>query len=224
MAFSLTSIPVLVNKHKGFWVLGSFYMWMNLLFLACYVNFGGTWFGITLISVLFGFTLVFLPYILRQVPLGKFFAKQKTLIYFIVNTILLFLVELVVLSTGNASAYVYKSTFLSTLYSVTLPWIFMVIIRYVKTNGFIKTAICSFVVGIYILFSNSILNTMIDGKPFRLLPINLAKWHMDSYYNSYLNGNITFIIFLSCVIISIIFAIAGVMREMHKEKRAALRS
>ena len=208
VAFSLTVVPVIAKKKKALMTLGSFYLSLNLLFLACYVYRRGDWLGITLVAVLFAFTLIFLPFL---VP------KQKTLIYFLVNTVLLFLLEIVVLVKGNNTARDYYEVLLTTLFFVTYLWIIMILVHYFKVGGFIKAGLSSIITGVYLLLANSVAAMIIDRKPFHFLPVNFKAWNNAAYAN----GNLIFVIFLIFLAIGLLFLVAGIILELRKQKERA---
>ena len=60
-----------------------------LLLLVCQLAYGGDWFPVAAVSVLFGLGLLFLPVVLCQLPLGPL-EDHKALLYFAVETVLLF--------------------------------------------------------------------------------------------------------------------------------------
>ncbi|HIW21131.1 MAG TPA: helix-turn-helix domain-containing protein [Candidatus Dorea intestinavium] len=205
VAFSLTVVPVIAKKKKALMTLGSFYLSLNLLFFACYAYRGGDWLGITLVAVLFAFTLIFLPFL---VP------KQKALIYFLVNTALLFLLEIVVLVKGNNTARDYYEVLLLTLFFMTYPWMIMILLRYFKVGGFIKAGLSAIITGVYVLLANSITAMIIERKPFHFLPVNFKAWDNAVYAN----GNVILVIFLSFLGIGLLFLVAGTILELRKQK------
>ena len=90
IAFSLTVMPALVSKNHGLWTLGSFYLSLNLLLLICRIYAGGNWLAVTFCAITLGFAVIFLPQVLRQVPLPQTLSSHKTLLCFLVDTLLIF--------------------------------------------------------------------------------------------------------------------------------------
>lgn len=89
-AFSLTNVPVLCKKQKGLMTLLCFFVSLNLLLLTCNIYTGGDWFVLAFIALLFAFSVVFLPLVLRAVRLPGAPGRQKALICFAIDTVLLF--------------------------------------------------------------------------------------------------------------------------------------
>ena len=57
------------KKNRALWTLAAFYVSLNLLLFTCCVYTGGDWFGITFVSILFAAVVIFLPFVLRALPL-----------------------------------------------------------------------------------------------------------------------------------------------------------
>lgn len=219
IAFSLTNIPVLVKKHRGSITLGTFYLSLNLLLFTCCIYTGGDWFFIAFISILFAFVVVFLPFVLRDLEtvfikktLGKeLLLRHKSLLCIILDTLLLFLLLAVSCAyTGNGSSFAAIALPVA-LFSILLPWVFLLVIRYIKINGLFKTAICLFTSGIYIFFVNSVLNVIIDHESFRMPKYNLSNWTQN-----YINGNILLLTTIICVGMAVLFAIGGILLEVKR--------
>lgn len=100
MAASLTLVPALAaldprfDNYKLPLAFGSFTFFLEILLLICCIYSGGTWFWIAGTSVLFGFALVFLPFLLPFLPLPLAMANRKTSVYLLTVTGLLILLLL----------------------------------------------------------------------------------------------------------------------------------
>ena len=100
MAASLTLVPALAaldprfENYKLPLAFGSFTFFLEILLLICCIYSGGTWFWIAGTAVLFGFALVFLPFLLPFLPLPSAMANRKTSVYLLTVTGLLILLLL----------------------------------------------------------------------------------------------------------------------------------
>ncbi|MDD3340149.1 MAG: helix-turn-helix transcriptional regulator [Lachnospiraceae bacterium] len=100
MSASLTLVPALASLHmklchyKAALVWGSFTLSLELLLLICCLYTGGDWFWMAGISVLFGITLLVLPFLLPRMPLPTAWTDRKTSIYLFVETVLFLLLLL----------------------------------------------------------------------------------------------------------------------------------
>ena len=100
MAASLTLVPALAaldprfDNYKLPLAFGSFTFFLEILLLICCLYSGGTWVWIAGTAVLFGFALVFLPFLLPFLPLPLAMANRKTSVYLLTVTGLLILLLL----------------------------------------------------------------------------------------------------------------------------------
>ena len=214
LAFSLTSLPVLVHKNKGMWTLAGFFASLCLLLTICCIYVGGDWLGVTLTAVGFGFCVVFAPLVLRELSLPAPFNRHRTLICFVLDTVLLFLlVTLSCLYVGIGNE-LWTVACPVMLYSLLLPWGLMAAIRYVPVNGFFKTSLCLIWTGAWTFLANSVFNAVIDGVWFSLEPWNWTDWS-DTYYS----GNIITIFAAACLVFALLFAAGGIGLEVRRRKR-----
>ncbi len=141
VAASLTLVPVLTPKNRCMWTLGAFTVSLGLLLMTCCLYTEGDWFFVAYIPILYGLSVVFLPFILRAVFLPAPLSRHKALICFTVDSLLLLLLLFV------CDLYTHGGWFLSiavpsALFCLILPWGIMAVIRYTKINAFYKTAAC----------------------------------------------------------------------------------
>ncbi len=101
---SLTLLPALTPEGKrGLWSLGGFTVSLLLLLLVCCLYTGGSWFPTAAMGVLLGFGIVFLPLVLRTLPLPEILQTQKFSLYIGgVTALLLLLLAAVVLTQGGS--------------------------------------------------------------------------------------------------------------------------
>lgn len=204
LAFSITSLPVLLHKHRGILTLAAFFATLNLLLLICCIYSGGDWFFITFISLLFAFAVVFLPIILKNIQLSKGMEQNKCLLCFGADTILLFILLAVACAYSGDFNLFFPLACPIALVGLFLPWALMITIRYVKVNGLFRTGICLFISGVYVFYVNSIINFIMGDRPFALKAYDLHNWT-----NHYIDGNLTLLVTLSCFALAIMFCIGG---------------
>ncbi|MBR4575741.1 MAG: zf-HC2 domain-containing protein [Clostridia bacterium] len=89
VAGSLILVPILVPEDKAFWMLCAFTAsLLVLLGVTCMVS-RGNWFWIASSSVLFGLSVIFLPFAIRARPLRKWVGKtNKALLVLAVDMVL----------------------------------------------------------------------------------------------------------------------------------------
>ena len=214
VAASLTLLPVLTEKKRGLVTLAGFTASLVLLLAVCRVYTGGDWFIITVVSVLFGLSAVFMPFVIRTVPLPQPFCGHKALITLAVNTPLLF----VLLFTADIYT-AGESWFLSaacplTAFWLVLPWGYTAIIRYAKINGMFKTAGCLTLTNALFYFMRGFTDMVMKEQYKFGISFDFGNW------NDYqaVNGNIDAIIFFAVFGLTVVFAVAGVMYEIKLRK------
>ena len=66
VAASVSIVPLMVPENKGLWTLGSFTVTLLLLLGVCCLYTGGSWFFVAATAVLFGLSVVFLPFAVKS--------------------------------------------------------------------------------------------------------------------------------------------------------------
>lgn len=207
VAFSLTLLPVLLQKNRGLFTLISFFGSLTLLLLTCSIYSHGDWFILTFISFLFGMTVVFLPFVLTRIGFLKIISNNKALVCFSVDTVLLFMLLYVCDLYTDGGWFLTRAVPIS-LFSLVVPWSMMLIIRYTKMNGFLKTAACISVLAAFAFLENGVLSAILgEGSMTVGYRFDFHRWNPE-----YLDQNINMIIFLWLILMSVIFAIAGIIR------------
>ena len=123
-------------------------MLLLLLLAVCAWDARAGWFPVAAISVIFGVSLVFLPFLMRQVPLPEKWRCHKALVYFTLETALLLLLELVC-SFESRIFWFFLPGLPITLYLAALPWAVMLLVRYVPIRGWFKAAGCCGLLALY---------------------------------------------------------------------------
>lgn len=200
---SLLILPLFVKKHRALITLGGFTASLLILLLTCSLFVGGNWFLVTAISVLFGLSIIFLPFVLRSVYLPEPVSNHKTLLYFVCNTIFLFLL-LWVCDWFTQGGWFLCFAVPVAAFSLILPWGMMAIIRYTPMNGFFKASACLTLTGVFSTFINTIIHTFL-GEPQDFV-FDLLHWNAAT-----LDGNIKMVILISCLGLAVAFAIAGII-------------
>ncbi|MCL2109900.1 MAG: helix-turn-helix domain-containing protein [Oscillospiraceae bacterium] len=213
---SLTLLPILAVKKRGLITLAGFTASLISLLAICCIYTGGDWFFVAAISVVFGLSILFAPFILRNLWLPAPFGKHKALINFATNTILLFALLLIV------DIYTGGGRFLTTslpiaAFCLILPWGYMLIIAYTKINRFLKTSACLWLSCGWQFAMRGFID-MILGEPYKYgLDFDFAKFGDVEY----LNGNVDAVIFFGLLGTAIGFGVVGVVRGVSRAKGTA---
>lgn len=212
VAFTLTLLPILLTKNRGLITLGAFTLSLVLLLLTCSVYTGGDWFFLVLISVLFGLTLVFLPFVIRAIWLPEYLRNHKALLCILVDTILLFAL-LFVCNLYTKGTWFFTIALPITLVTLIIPWSMLLIIRYLKVNPFLKASGCFTVLAVFNYFIQGFINRILGIEPYEYaLQFNFLNWNLD-----YINGNIRMIILLFLIGMAVIYAFAGIIKTVRRQ-------
>jgi len=206
---SITVVPLMIEKKKALWTLACFTVSLMLLLLTCSIYSKGDWFLMAAVPIIFGLTVIFLPYVLYTVKLPKVLSRQKGLICMLTDTVLLFAVILCAGIFSDFTAVYWGNAFLITLFAIVYPWLFFVILRYTKMNGYCKAGTILVITGIYTTFFNDVVDWILDGaNMLNIMEANLFHWTLDT-----LNANISLLILITFGILGIIFFITGIARN-----------
>lgn len=206
---SITAVPLLAVDKKGLWTFGSFTVSLQLLLMVCCLYSGGNWFFIACISTLLGMAVVFLPFVIKDIPIKGFSQQHKGLILLGIDTVLLYLLIIVCGIYSSSGAY-WKPAFVITTISVSFVWSLFVVIRYGKANGFIKSGICVILTGIFEASFNGIIEWALGSTMrIRMFGARLGSWNSDAL----INANIDLLIFITCCAIGGALLLFGMLRR-----------
>jgi len=208
LTFSLINVPVIAKNRKGIWTLACSYISLQLLMTAGCLYSRSSWYPVAFMGTTLAFSCIFLPIILRSIQLPAKLRNTKMIICMCADSILLILL---VTATGMSKPASVTEMLTVTLYSMILPWTIALVVRYLKLNGFFKTAVCSAAAGLYMFLSDSIINMIIDKTPFVLSPADLSDWSQANY-----NGNIQLIFLIVGLTSAVVFAAGGIIRSFRK--------
>ena len=119
----------------------SFTASLIVLLAVCSIYTRGRWFWIAASGVLFGLTLVFSPFIACRRPVNAYLGNFKGLAVMAADTVTFFLMMLCIGLTLRSVGFFTMATAISVPL-VAMVWAFFLIIRYLPTNGLVKTGVC----------------------------------------------------------------------------------
>lgn len=207
---SMVMVPIAADKKRFLWILTSFTASLLLLLLTCCIYSGGTWFPVAAVSVLFGLSVVFLPFAIRQILIKGKIGSHKGLLVMLTDTVLLGL--LLLLCIGGED---YKTAFSIMGYCMILPWGLFLVIRYLRVNGLIKAGICSFLTSLFLSFADAVTDIFVNGR----IVNNVGFWSADfSNWAEYRSSNIMLTILIIGIALGIALTGFGIVfRERFKK-------
>lgn len=199
------------RRKKGLWTLGSFEASLVLLLLTCALLSGGSWFFVAVFGTLLGLNVVFLPFVIKQIPLEGFALEHKGVVIMAADTVLLYSLIIACGFYSNIEDY-WRTSFLITTVAVVFVWILFAIIRYCKFNGLMKAGICTIMIGIFTSLISDVITWILDGIfKIGLANANLLLWNTDDL----INANLYLLILLAGGVIGTILLLLG-LRKKHK--------
>lgn len=202
---SVTVVPLVAEVKKGLFTIISFTVSLLLLLLVTCIYSGGTWFPITALAVIFGLSVVFLPYVAYQLPLRGTLAGHRGLAVMLIDTVLLY--ELILLCGGH-----FRPAILITSFCLLLPWGIFLTIRYLKTDKLTKTGICIIIAGIYMGIINDVIDWICGNDRINsgtLKNADLLDW---SRWET-IDGNIFLMLIVISVVAGGVLILAGKLKK-----------
>ena len=206
---SLTVIPLVVEKNKGIWTLGSFTGSLLLLFLTINIFNSQSWFFIATIPTIFGLSIIFAPYVIKKLPLTGFASRHKGLLTMAVNTILLYATIIVSGLFTDGSAEFWRVSLLITSACILFPWALFLVIRYVRANKLVRAGICVLISGVFVAFVEDIVMWAIYGAWQSIFTsANLFDWEVHM-----ISANVNLLVLLTGVAVGSALVAIGLSRK-----------
>ena len=166
------SLPVLEGRRLSAYLVLETVLLELLLLTGCLYS-GGDWFPMAAVSVLFGVSLFILPVLLWQLPLGRFVSRNKLLVWFTVETALLFLL-LAVGQWYSGGNWLWSVGVPAALVGLSLPWGLMALGRYVPVGLWARGTLCFAWLGLWLWLSpwavdRIMLSNGWNDDPYRLI-------------------------------------------------------
>lgn len=212
---SITLVPLFVRKNSILWTMGSFTVSLLLLLMTCCIYTNGNWFFVAATPVVFGLSIVFMPYIIRHIQLPKSLQNKKALLTMLWDSLWLYIL---IMECGIYTGYepYWRNALLITTFSITLPWLMFIIIRYLKLHPLTKAGICTIIIGTFTTFANDVINLIIYGNiPNKITNANLLNWHINVLTT---DANIRLSTLLVSIIIGISLIICGLGASNNKKE------
>jgi hypothetical protein len=133
VAASLIVVPLMVPRDKLFWTFCAFCVSLMVLLAVTCLYTGGDWFWIASSGVLFGLSVIFLPFLIRARPLRRLIGSANCVLIVIGVDVALFINLLNMISTRG------HLTLNSLLFSLAvIGGIAFVIYEIVRKTGAVK--------------------------------------------------------------------------------------
>jgi transcriptional regulator with XRE-family HTH domain len=207
-SFSLTTLPLLRVRPKGWIALGGFVISIAaLLTVVWLLNGRGSWLPIPITAVLFAVVVIFGPLWLAQLSLPSPASRQRTVIALGLDTVALAVLLLV--ASGDPLVWLTRSLPIAAI-ALAIPWAVALTIRYLPLSGLFRAAIVVAFAGIYssVVLQPAIAWIIHDTKA---RPIDFSQWH-----DVYIAANVSFLVLIASVLVAVILAITAALRRQPR--------
>lgn len=209
---SLIVVPLMVPDNRFLWTIGSFTTSLLVLFAVCSIYSRSNWFFIAASSVLFGLSLIFMPFIVNTKAASKVLGNNKALT--VVGTYTLtYALMMLCIGIKTGSLLFFKIALAFSLPPLLFIWAMFALIRLPKWNGLLKAASCILAASLIYFFNDTIVYLLLgDGLHFVGYDPSLTT--TDS-----LNSVICWGVLVIGSILAAIFAVFGFIKLGKKDKK-----
>ena len=215
---SFTTIPQYITKYRLLLIPLTELASLFILFATCCIYTKTNWFFVASIPVLIGYIAVFLPIVFSKCNVPSFFKRHNAIICAFVDFLtLLFMLFIYNTVYGGKWFFTIALPLLSFGFAIIL--IMIAVIRYLKTNGFIKTGLCfGLWCGVYPLIFE-VVKCVLERAGIKeenmsiphIFSFNLSDWNYPC-----INNNVNFLIFASLLVLSLSFLTVGIFKRSSK--------
>lgn len=219
-----TPLPDALKNRKTLIVVLWDVIWLFATLGVCCLYSGGDWFVTAAVACAFGIVVIFMPILIKQIPLPEPLQNHKALIVMIWDTIwlyaLLFECSKYAYSAGiDIMDYFHNSIWITSL-SLLVPWTMFILIRYTKLQPLVKTGFCILIPALFGLVADDIVmlvfqphsSTYSPSLLERILDVILHRAEADMSFT------VVTIVFSSVIALGILFITAGIIIRLTKHK------
>lgn len=203
-------LPPALKNRKALTVIVWDVFWLLFMLLTCCLYANGVWFGVAAVPVVFGLSVVLLPFLVREIPLPAFMADHKGLAVMLWDTLWLYLVIIVCGIYGGDGSY-WRPAFIITSWCALLPWTIFLTARYLKVNPMIKAGIITTVSGLFMSTMNDfVANVALAESDYNVYDPSLLRANLFDWSADMINNNVSLLILIGTAVIGIALIVSGI--------------
>ncbi len=224
LPFLLPTIPLPagLERRKTSVYLVTETVLLLLLLLICCLYTGGSWFFMAASGVVFGLSFFILPVLLKQLPVPEAMQEHKTLLFFMVETVLLILLLLVADLYSGAGEFLTVSLPVGVT-CLLLPWGILLALRYLPVNRWFRAAASTLWTAVWIWFFPVALDWILTpayGPSINRYTLSMWLQFDFSVWNSMQTSvNVLAILLMVLLVSSAVFGVMGVI-SCRKQKNS----
>lgn len=204
-------LPPALKKRKALTIVIWDVFWLLMLLLTCCLYASGVWFGVAAVPVVFGLSVVVLPFLIRQVPLPRFMANHKGFAVMLWDTLWLYLVIIVCGIYGGDGGY-WRPAFIITSWCALLPWTIFLTARYFKFHPMIKAGMITAVSGLFLSTLNDFIsNVALAESDVIIYGSSLLRANLFDWSGYMINHNVAFLVLTGSLSIGAALIVCGIV-------------
>ena len=195
------------------YVAGGTVLLLLLLGASC-LETGGSWFSSAALWSVFGIALVFLPFVMGEIPWPAPLGRHKALLYLGILSVYL----LVCLAADGWGAWFPMPSLPVALLCLLLPWIWLGGMRYLPVGRWFRAAACFLATGLWAYLAPWVLDRImlasgfIGDQPYSLwLQVDFSNWQDVAVRAQ----NILLLIYIGFGLLSLLCLAIGLWRRKH---------
>lgn len=213
---SLIVVPLLVEKQKFLWTIVSSTGSLLLLLLTCCIYTHGNWFWVASTACVFGLSVVFAMFVIRELPLGRRQEKHEGCLVLLWDSFWLYLLLAACGAFVHGDEFYWRTAVSISTYVLIAVWGWFIIIRYWKRNAWMKAGLLIMLTGIWCGLANNVLSIFIpEGQGLEWL--DLTQGFSAADYRV-LNANILFTVMVVSVCVGAIWMWIGYRKGKNDTK------
>ena len=223
LAFTFTNLPKLLKRHKLILLPLVNFLSLCILLAVCCIYTKGNWFWISSLSILLGYVIIFVPIYISKY---KLFSKVKSFgdfvslfVDFVVLNILLIVIDFYCVTNNYSSSHWFLSIAFPIVLGSYLILNLFLSVRFLKLNRFIKTSVVLFMINVLYIISMFIrvdnVSVQYELDSLNIFKANFSNWTSEMY----LERNIHCIIFLTILLLAVVFLISGLIKHFKRENK-----
>lgn len=208
---SLTVVPLMIPENKALCTLGAFTASLLTLLGVCCIYSGGSWFFTAASSILFGLSVVFMPFVSNARPVAARIGDHKALLTLGACT-LTFILMMVCIGIRSDSPDFFRYTMAFSLPVFAYIWGMFALITLPKWNGMLKAAACVLLSAVFGCFSETFVILLL-GRGIRLPEFGFGSLDLES-----VEGSMRWAALFLGIVLSAIFTMVG-LRKTNKNSK-----
>lgn len=219
LAFSITNLPKLITKNKLIFIPLLEYLALVLLLGVISIYTGGKWFFIPTLAVLFVLICIFIPIYIAKFEVFKKLRKVNEFISIFIDFIMLNILLLEINLYTGVNNFWYLKYALPIAFANYLMINLLLSVRFLKINKLLKTSVVLFLINIFVYIPPLFIKVNNASLQQEFNDINILNANLTNWQPSNLENNIHLIVFLSLLLLSVVFLITGlIFKKKNKQK------